>query len=586
MAGVKANSNMDSVFSKSVEDELEFDAIFTDDDSILEFVAGYDEMGVPLIGADFDYSKIVKEADMIEDIDDAKARDGEASNCSKEGTVCAALSVGGEVGSSKSIVTSNSAESKAHETDNIEDAEKRAYGSDASRALANAKAMEIAAVKFADHSCKENAEYYGYEELVEAVVSGYMSKDEIFSENASKIAIATADYLIKENCPDCEARAGKTCPVNAGNKEGVKSKVIGAAMNGRTDKDPIADTDDADERAGKVAHSMSNVEGKIAKSVSLALESDSNDGDLDTNMSTLDPNSKDESMDKEIVPDSVKDNSAANMIDKDVVNTQESTSAEYVAKNYKMFLNGLRTGLRNMALSEAVSDNAASVCIESYCTEKAFKDCDDFNALTEAVLNDVLSENEIKSDNAMKILESTIDYILEKTVTVYADQLKTVDKDGNVHGPSMKDRVDGIAQRIQDHPKAAAAIGAGAIAGAAGATVLARKIAAKKKAEAEQQKKNQNGEDSVKKENFEYSEYNSLIEAVVAGFDDNDIMREDAADLATSIADILIENAVKKLAAEDDDDDMIAAVNAEKDPDVKLSYGYDDDELIDIAAAN
>lgn len=43
---------------------------------------------------------------------------------------------------------------------------------------------------------KENYEYDEYSTVVEAVISGLMSDDEIVSENASEIAMATADYLI------------------------------------------------------------------------------------------------------------------------------------------------------------------------------------------------------------------------------------------------------------------------------------------------------------------------------------------------------------------------------------------------------
>ena len=63
----------------------------------------------------------------------------------------------------------------------------------------------IAAKKIADkkkaaqqnqEEVKENCEYDEYETLVEAVVECFMSEEEIMSENASQIAIATADYLI------------------------------------------------------------------------------------------------------------------------------------------------------------------------------------------------------------------------------------------------------------------------------------------------------------------------------------------------------------------------------------------------------
>lgn len=63
----------------------------------------------------------------------------------------------------------------------------------------------IAAKKIADkkkaaqqnqEEVKENYEYEEYEGLIEAVIDVFMSDEEIMSENASQIAMNTADYLI------------------------------------------------------------------------------------------------------------------------------------------------------------------------------------------------------------------------------------------------------------------------------------------------------------------------------------------------------------------------------------------------------
>ena len=64
----------------------------------------------------------------------------------------------------------------------------------------------IAAKKIADkkkaakqnqEEVKENYEYEEYETLVENVIGYFMSDEEIMSENANEIAIATADYFIE-----------------------------------------------------------------------------------------------------------------------------------------------------------------------------------------------------------------------------------------------------------------------------------------------------------------------------------------------------------------------------------------------------
>ena len=82
---------------------------------------------------------------------------------------------------------------------------KKAIGIGAGVAAAGA-ATAIAAKKIADkkkadkeagQEVKENAAYEGYETLVENVINHFMSEEEIMSENASQIAIATADYFIE-----------------------------------------------------------------------------------------------------------------------------------------------------------------------------------------------------------------------------------------------------------------------------------------------------------------------------------------------------------------------------------------------------
>lgn len=53
------------------------------------------------------------------------------------------------------------------------------------------------AAKEAEQEVKENAAYEEYETLVENVINHFMSEEEIMSENANEIAMATADYFIE-----------------------------------------------------------------------------------------------------------------------------------------------------------------------------------------------------------------------------------------------------------------------------------------------------------------------------------------------------------------------------------------------------
>ena len=80
-----------------------------------------------------------------------------------------------------------------------------------------------------------------------------------------------------------------------------------------------------------------------------------------------------------------------------------------------------------------------------------------------------------------------------------------------------------------------AAIGAAAIGAATAAGIAAKKIHDKKKAAAQNQEE--------VKENYEYDEYETLIEGVINCFmSDEEIMAENANDIAMATADYMIEN--------------------------------------------
>ena len=82
---------------------------------------------------------------------------------------------------------------------------KKALGIGAGVAAAGAAAAIAAkkiadkkkAAKAAEQEVKENSAYEEYETLVENVINHFMSEEEIMSENANEIAMATADYFIE-----------------------------------------------------------------------------------------------------------------------------------------------------------------------------------------------------------------------------------------------------------------------------------------------------------------------------------------------------------------------------------------------------
>ena len=673
---MKTAKNIDSVFANCTQDELDFDLIFDKDDLIIDYIAGVDEAGIPFTGPDYDYTRILKEADMLEDIDDQEARDGKTnSNVAPEGSKEKDLKVGGEVGDGKEVSgKEKSAESEAHDM--------KPYESETAQSKAVQKAMEISAQKFADKSCKENAEYDGYEELIEAVIGGIMTKEEIMSENATEIAIATANYLIEScgECCDSEARDGKVCSCNKGNTEGVKSEVIDKQTKGSYSGNEFMDPDDVDSREGKAHRDNNNVEGVSTRVVGAAMESGVQ-GDLDKSLEAMTQNGEIEKMNREVVPDSVRVNEGNN----------------FVNDHYKQLMVGMRSGLVNMALSECMSEEslymAEAVCEATAIDEEVtdYSDYSEYAQIMEAFI-DILPDEVIAMEGVEDLVVECVDYIIaessplrtmkrsiERTAEkagkrLTADQfhkindiakqsgmptlepknvpkrmvaravqtltpkernkkkaeaLRQIAQKRNVlalpdHGDkknlpvatgrkikSALDKVnlkdipasalkngksgsdaknlpanvsknalavinkaaDGKDGFMKKHGKKLALAG-GALAGAAGVGLAAKAIASHRKAAA---KKKDKSAEEVKKESYEYPEYQAMIEAIIGDFSEEEIMAENAAEMATAIAETLIESAM----ASDDDAD-IESVASENDPKVNIQYDYDDDELIDM----
>lgn len=579
---MKVAKNMDSVFANCTQDELDYDLIFDNDDTIIDFIAGVDESGELVTGPNFDYSKILEEADMLEDQDDTEARDGKVDHkpAPAEGSKDTDLEVGGEVGDSKEVSgEEKSKESEAHDMTKL--------GSETAQQTAIQKAMEISAKKFADQSndcCKENAEYEGYEELVEAVVNGFMSEEEIMSEDARQIAINTADYLISE-CADAEARCGKVDPDNKGNVEGVKSEVIDNQTKGSANGDPIADDCDQEARNGKVTPDK-NVEGVANRIMGAAMESASGDIHKDIEDQTLD--SGVESMNKDIVPDSVRVNDDSNDID-----IKQEASKE-VEDSYKDLIGGMKTGLQKLALADAMNESvleAADAIYEaSEGNVEAFDEYVEYQEICEAVIA-AMSDEQINLENASELVIETANYIISERSAlrtlkrgVERNQAKqgttaVANINGNTEvstiGKKVANGAKGVGNWIKNHKGAAAGIGAGVAAAGVGAAIAAKKISDKKKAAQENQEE--------VKENYEYPEYMSLVEAVVASFSEEELMQENASEFACEVADYMIEN-VNDYITNDDDDEDIESIASNNDPKVNLAYDYDDDELIDMVA--
>lgn len=98
---MKVAKNMDSVFANCTSDELDFDLMFDEDDSLIDAVAGVNEAGIPWTGPDPESEYQL---------------DGDASYSEKdaEGSKDVSLPVSGEVGTT-GMFKGKSAESQAHD---------------------------------------------------------------------------------------------------------------------------------------------------------------------------------------------------------------------------------------------------------------------------------------------------------------------------------------------------------------------------------------------------------------------------------------------------------------------------------------
>ena len=259
---MKDAKNMDSVFSNCTDDELMFDILFDDDETIIEALAGSDAM-----------SKLLAEG-LLEEGDDMVGEnpdfdyqnDGDASYSEKdaEGTKEVKPEIGGEVGDGKEVSgKENSAEANAH--DDKDEAE--AIG------LNDKQQVKL-----------EDAGEGPLEDDDQAEREGEVSDTAIETEATT---IDTLLNMLEESddpiqdCDDSAQRDGKCTGVS--DTEGKNTEVIGAANAGDSKEDPIADPkcpNDGDVRAGADT-CVKDTEGVKTHVVGAALESGEEPEDKD-----------------------------------------------------------------------------------------------------------------------------------------------------------------------------------------------------------------------------------------------------------------------------------------------------------------
>lgn len=415
---MKVAKNMDSVFANCTEDELDFDLLFSNDDTIIDFIAGVDEAGIPFTGPNYDYSKFNEAEDMLEDEDDLDERLGKIKhNGSFEGTEDDDLKIGAEIGDGKEVSgREHSAESEAHNMVEL--------GSETAKQKAIEKAMEIGAQKFADTDyVKENCEYEEYPELLEAVISGFMTEEDILSEDATQIAISTADYMISE-CEDAAAREGEIDKENRKYIEGIKARLFDAQTLGSSnEEDPIEDDCDCGARLGKTPIDNKNIEGVANRVIGAAMEAvASGNLDMDLDDETIDHDHSD--MDDYIVPDDVRDNTSSNDID------IRHEMSEFVQNRYAGLVGALRSDLQKLALAQAMDESvleiASAIKKASIIENCDYEDYSEYQEIVEAVIAE-LNDEQLAMENCTEFVIETVNYIINEAETPYVDNLDDED---------------------------------------------------------------------------------------------------------------------------------------------------------------
>ena len=325
------NRNFDSVFADCTKDELEFDAIFDEEDDLLvDLVAGVDEAGIPLTGEDFDFNSLHEADDMVgEKPDFDYQKDGDAAYDLKdaEGTKDKKPEIGGEVGDGKEVSgKEDSAMSNAYEvTKKIDDAigandkqqlslesdvldllkeEDDQYSNDDKSPIAD----DDAAFRSGEKE-QSTGEDQNVEETTDYLLSMLEDADEVASDDADdEVPTGSEDEcgaLCKESgeedlCPECgknpcecsknegcecdpltdlpdeEARAGATCAkaTDAPEVDKVEEAFIDNMLDLLNEEDsPIDDEDDAKMRDGSADRDDKNVEGVGTEDLGASLES-------------------------------------------------------------------------------------------------------------------------------------------------------------------------------------------------------------------------------------------------------------------------------------------------------------------------
>lgn len=331
---MKVAKNMDSVFDDCTEKELDFEAMFDEDDCLIDMVAGVNEAGEPVTGEDYDINTEDVDPMIGEKPDADYQKDGEDCTLKDaEGTKDTDLEVGGEVGDGKEVSgKENSAESHAHdEIDLNVDKKTMTLEADGEGPLEDddeaARAGETSDTAVSTEEVSESL----LDKLAESIIAKLQDQNEEKKEDINDDD-KDIEEIAKENaaCKDCQCDASEregSVKHDTQNVEGKSTDVMGASVKGDSNSDPInLKLDDEDYRDGK-SNGVKDTEGVSVKVVGAAQES----GDIDKEMDDeeLVDLVIDDELNNRIIPDSVQHSDDANEIDIKL----ESDESELVSKS-------------------------------------------------------------------------------------------------------------------------------------------------------------------------------------------------------------------------------------------------------------
>lgn len=326
----KVAKNMDSVFDNCTQDQLEFEAMFDQDDCLIDIIAGVNEAGELITGEEIDINECDEYCDDSEREGECKHSDNNA-----EGTKEKDLEIGGEVGDGKEVSgKENSEESKAYddkkEVDDaigLNDDQQVKLEDTAEGPLEDddeaERSGEVEDTTVATESAPDVTEALDdiQESVIDSIAESIINKikDKIEQEDEEDLeeiaernrSLAESEDPIADTCDNGE-RAG-AIKHDTSDVEGKSAEVVGAAIDGDTDKDVInLNIDDEDMRDGKTT-GQNDQEGVKVHAIGASLEAA---GDIDEVMSDDDMNILDlvKGEDK-VVPDSVQKADDANEID-------------------------------------------------------------------------------------------------------------------------------------------------------------------------------------------------------------------------------------------------------------------------------